>query len=126
MKVISAVGEAKTAIRKAPVYPEIRDFRVWGSREITTEAASKLEWRVCDAECDYSAFFKLGSSAASDIEDGILVTMRTHPGVPTHSPKGGWYFYGRHGTLVGRGGHIYRLLQNMLVKQAKNCLFRKL
>lgn len=106
MKIVSAVGEAKTAIRKAPVVPEIRDFRVWRRREITTEAASKLEWRVCDAEWDYSAFFKLGSSAPSDTEDSILVTMRTHPGVPTHSPKGGWYFYGTHGTLVGRGGHI--------------------
>ncbi|RKU29582.1 hypothetical protein C6499_08410 [Candidatus Poribacteria bacterium] len=106
MKIVSAVGEAKTAIRKAPVVPEIRDFRVWRRREITTEAASKLEWRVCDAEWDYSAFFKLGSSEPSDTEDSILVTMRTHPGVPTHSPKGGWYFYGTHGTLVGRGGHI--------------------
>ena len=27
MKIVSAVGEAKTAIRKAPVVPEIRDFR---------------------------------------------------------------------------------------------------
>ena len=100
MKIVSAVGESKTTIRKAPVVPEIRDFRVWRSREITTEAAAKLEWRVCDAEWDYSAFFKLGSSEPS------LVTMRTHPGVPTHSPKGGWYFYGTHGTLVGSGGHI--------------------
>lgn len=106
MKIVSAVGEAKTAIRKAPVVPEIRDFRVWRSREITTEEAAKLEWRVCDAEWDYSAFFKLGSSEPSDTEDSILVTMRTHPGVPTRSPKGGWYFYGTHGTLVGRGGHI--------------------
>ena len=106
MKIVSAVGESKTAIRKAPVVPEIRDFRVWRSREITTEAAAKLEWRVCDAEWDYSAFFKLGSSEPPDIEDSILVTMRTHPGVPTHSPKGGWYFYGTHGTLVGSGGHI--------------------
>lgn len=106
MKVVSAVGEAKTAIRKAPVVSEIRDFREWRRREITHEEASKLEWRVCDAEWDYSAFFKLGSSARSDTEDSILVTMHTHPGVPTHSPKGGWYFYGTQGTLVGRGGHI--------------------
>ena len=106
MKVVSAVGEAKTAIRKAPVVPEIRDFRVWRRREITTEAASKLEWRVCDAEWDYSAFFKLRPSRTADPENDILVTMRTNPGVPTHSPTGGWYFYGTHGTLVGRGGHI--------------------
>jgi hypothetical protein len=32
--------------------------------------------------------------------------MRTHPGVPSHRPAGGWFFYGRKGTLVGRGGHI--------------------
>lgn len=106
MKVISSVGEAKRAIRKAPVVPEIRDFRVWRSREITTEEASKLEWRVCDAEWDYSAFFKLSPSETVDTENSILVTMRTLPGVPTHAPTGGWYFYGTHGTLVGRGGHI--------------------
>ena len=106
MKVVSTVGEAKTATRKAPVVPEIRDFRVWSSREIPIEAASKLEWRVCDAEWDYSAFFKLGPSETSDTDKGILATMRTNPGVPTHSPTGGWYFYGTRGTLVGRGGHI--------------------
>ena len=106
MKVVSTVGEAKTATRKAPVVPEIRDFRVWSSREIPIEAASKLEWRVCDAEWDYSAFFKLGPSETSDTDNGILATMRTNPGVPTHSPTGGWYFYGTRGTLVGRGGHI--------------------
>ena len=106
MKVVSTVGEAKTATRKAPVVPEIRDFRVWSSREIPIEAASKLEWRVCDAEWDYSAFFKLGLSETSDTDKGILATMRTNPGVPTHSPTGGWYFYGTRGTLVGSGGHI--------------------
>ena len=106
MKVISTVGEAKTAVRKAPVAPEIRDFRVWRRKEITTEEASTLEWRVCDAEWDYSAFFKLGAPETADTENNILVTMRTLPGVPTHAPTGGWYFYGTHGTLVGRGGHI--------------------
>ena len=106
MKIVSTVGEAKTAVRKAPVVPEIRDFRVWRRREITTEEASKLEWRVCDAEWDYSAFFKLRHPETVDTENDILVTMRTSPGVPTHAPTGGWYFYGTHGTLVGRGGHI--------------------
>ncbi len=106
MKVVSAVGEAKTAIRKAPVVPEIRDFREWSRKEITHEEASKLEWRVCDAEWDYSAFFKLAPSDTAEHENTILVTMRTNPGVPSPSPTGGWYFYGTGGTLVGRGGHI--------------------
>ena len=106
MKVVSAVGEAKTAIRQAPVVPEIRDFREWRRRSITHEEASKLEWRVCDAEWDYSAFFKLAPSDTAERGNTILVTMRTHPGVPTHVPAGGWYFYGTRGTLVGRGGHI--------------------
>ncbi len=106
MKVVSAVGEAKTAIRKAPVVPEIRDFREWRRKEITHEEASKFEWRVCDAEWDYSAFFKLATSDTAEHENTILVTMRTNPGVPTRSPTGGWYFYGTHGTLVGGGGHI--------------------
>ena len=106
MKVVSAVGEAKTTVREAPVVPEIRDFRVWRSKEITREEASQLEWRVCDAEWDYSAFFKLSLPEMVDTQNDILVTMRTQPGVPTHAPTGGWYFYGTQGTLVGRGGHI--------------------
>lgn len=106
MKVVSAVGEAKTAVREAPVVPEIRDFRVWRSKEITREEASQLEWRVCDAEWDYSAFFKLRPPEMVNTANDLLVTMRTHPGVPTHAPTGGWYFYGTQGTLVGRGGHI--------------------
>ena len=72
---------------------------------ITSEEASKLEWRDCDAEWDYSAFFKLGHPNP-DTGNSILVTMRTNPGVPSHKPIGGWFFYGTHGTLVGRGGHI--------------------
>ena len=106
MKIVSAVGEAKTTVREAPVVPEIRDFRVWRSQDITTEEASKLEWRVCDAEWDYSAFFKLRPPESGDTQNDILVTMRTNPGVPTHAPTGGWYFYGTHGTLLGKGGHI--------------------
>ncbi len=105
MKVSSAVGEAKIYPRKAPVVPEIRDWRVWRRTMITAEEASKYEWRECDAEWNYSAFFKLGQSS-QDTGNSILVTMRTHPGVPSHKPTGGWYFYGTHGTLVGRGGHI--------------------
>lgn len=100
-QVVSAVGEARIAPRKAPVVPEIRDFRVWRSREITMEEAATLEWRECDAEVGYSALFRLGRA-----ENPVLVTMRPKPGVPTQSPTGGWYFYGTEGTLVGQGGHI--------------------
>ena len=106
MKVVSAVGEARAVVREAPVVPEIRDFRVWTRKELTLEEASKFEWRVCDAENDFSAFFKLAPPESSDTENNILVTMRTSPGVPTHSPTGGWYFYGTRGTLFGKGGHV--------------------
>ena len=106
MKVVSAVGEARAVVREAPVVPEIRDFRVWTRKELTLEEASKFEWRVCDAENDFSAFFKLVPPETSDTENNILVTMRTSPGVPTHSPTGGWYFYGTRGTLFGKGGHV--------------------
>ncbi len=99
-KVVSAIGEARFASRKAPVVPEIRDFRVWRGKEISREEASKLEWRECDAEIGYSALFKLGRP-----QHPILATMRPKPGAPTETPSGGWYFYGSEGTLIGRGGH---------------------
>ncbi len=100
-RVVSAIGEARFAPRRAPVVPEIRDFRVWRSKEITPREASTLEWRECDAEVGYSALFKLGGT-----QQPILVTMRPVPGVPTKTPTGGWYFYGSEGTLVGHGRHI--------------------
>lgn len=102
MKVVSAVGEARYVVGEAPVVPEIRDFRVWIREELTPEEASKFEWRVCDAENDFSAFFKLGRSV-SDSENSIMVTMRTQPDVPSRPPTGGWYFYGSSGTLHGGG-----------------------
>lgn len=102
MKVISVVGEARPVVWEAPVVPEIRDFRVWIRKELTPEEAAQFEWRVCDAENDFSAFFKLGRSV-SDSEDPVLVTMRTQPDVPTRPPTGGWYFYGSRGTLHGGG-----------------------
>ena len=105
MVATSAVGEAKIYPHKAPVVPEIRDFRVWRSKMITREEAQNYEWQQCDAEWDYSAFFKLRKPNSEDA-NSILATMRTHPGVPSHKPTGGWFFYGREGTLVGRGGHI--------------------
>lgn len=108
MKIISAVGEARTVIREAPVVPEIRDFRVWTRKELTVEEASKFEWRVCDAESDFSALFWMATAPIKQTASSqkVLVTMRTHPGVPTRTPVGGWYFYGSNGTLVGQGGHI--------------------
>ena len=105
MKVVSAVGEARAVVWEAPVVPEIRDFRVWARKELTLEEASKYEWRICDAENDYSALFKLAHSV-SDGENSVSVTMRTQPDVPANTPTGGWYFYGSKGTLIAKGRHI--------------------
>jgi len=104
-KIISAVGEARVVRRKAPVLPDIHDFREWLGKEITAEEASNLEWRECDAEGAFSALFQLGHPS-SETENRILVTMRANPGVPANVPSGAWYFYGDKGTLVGKGGHI--------------------
>ena len=88
-----------------------RKFAIFGCglrKELTVEEASKFEWQVCDAENDFSALFWMAPdpAKASKSSRKILVTMRTHPGVPTHTPIGGWYFYGSNGTLVGQGRHI--------------------
>ena len=108
MKVVSAVGAARTVIREAPVVPEIRDFRVWTRKELTLEEASKFEWRVCDAESDFSALFWMATDRIKEPKSSekVLVSMRTYPSVPTHTPVGGWYFYGSNGTLIGQGRHI--------------------
>lgn len=100
MKIVSAVGEARTTLREAPVVPEIRDYRDWVRATLTPAEAAGYEWRVCDTESDFSAFFALAAP------ERPLVTMRTHPGVPSDTPTGGWYFYGDQATLVAGGGHI--------------------
>jgi len=104
-KVVSAVGEARMAPRKAPVLPEIHDYREWMSKEITAEEASKLEWRECDAEYAFSALFQL-KQTTSESENRVPVSMKANPVVPTNVPTGGWYFYGDKGTIMGLGGHI--------------------
>jgi len=104
-KLISAVGEARVVRKKAPVLPDIHDFREWLGKEITVEEASNLEWRECDAEWAFSALFQIGHPS-SETEKRILVKMGSNPGIPTNVPTGGWYFYGDKGTLVGKGGHI--------------------
>ena len=105
MKVVAAVGEARAFPWEAPVVPEIRDFRVWMRKELTPEEASKFEWRVCDAENEFSALFKLTCSG-SDSENSVLVTMRTDPDVPMNMPTGGSYFYGSNGTLHVGGRRV--------------------
>lgn len=102
-KVISAVGEARTWKRKAPVLPEIHDYREWMRKDITAEEAKDLEWRECDAEGPFSALFQLKKPSC---ERNILVTMRANPCVPSTTSTGAWYFYGDKGTIVGKGGHI--------------------
>ncbi len=104
-KIISAIGEAKITKRKAPVLPDIHDYRQWIRKNITPEEASDLEWRESDAEGAYSALFHL-DSPSSETANRILVTMGRQPSVPARVPTGAWYFYGDKGTLVGKGGHI--------------------
>jgi len=124
MKLLSAVGEARITKRKAPVLPDIHDFRYWIRKEITAEEASDFEWRQCDAEWAFSAMLKFGHSSVfgqekDDKSSGgkfgvsggkgdkrVLVTMKAKQGVPSNVPSGAWYFYGDKGTLAGKGGHI--------------------
>ena len=117
-KLISAVGEARVVRRKAPVLPDIHDFRHWIRKDITAEEASNLEWRECDAEEAFSALLQFGHSS-SETENRILVTMRPRPGVPTDVPSNAWYFYGDKGTLVGRGGHILSPISKHIGSQSE-------
>ena len=117
-KLISAVGEARVVRKKAPVLPDIHDFRQWRGKEITAQEASNLEWRECDAEGRFSALLQFGQSSA-ETENRILVTMRPNPAAPTGVPSGGWYFYGDKGTLVGRGGHILSRISKHIGSQVE-------
>ena len=93
-QVVATVGAARFITKKAPIVSNIYDFRDWCNTEIPMKTAVNLDWRDCDAETEYSAFFKLRTNF-----DSIFATIR-----PRANSR--WSFYGTKGVLAAHGEYI--------------------
>jgi predicted dehydrogenase len=93
----AAVGETRQVRARAPVVPDIHDFRLRGARRPTAEEAERLEWRECDADSGFTALLRVAGAQVS-----ISAT-----GHPAAWPPNGWRLHGRDGSLIADGHFSY-------------------
>ncbi|GIX05860.1 MAG: hypothetical protein KatS3mg115_0263 [Candidatus Poribacteria bacterium] len=99
-QVVRAMGAAKVYSTKAPVVPDIHDFREWirTGAALTPEQLSALEWRPCDAD---DAFVAILGLAVGDRE--LPCALAHGPGQRLPGDRTGLWFYGEQGTLFAEG-----------------------
>jgi predicted dehydrogenase len=102
-EVQAAVGETRRVRERAPVVPDIHDFRLRGARRPTAEEAEQLEWRACDSDSGFTALLRLGT-ADPDRPAQVSLSATGHPAV---WPPNGWRFNGTGGTLQADGHFSY-------------------
>lgn len=99
----AAVGETRRVRERAPVVPDIHDFRLRGDLRPSPEEAEKLAWRDCDADSGFTALLRIGThDPARPAQVSISAT-----GLPAVWPTNGWRFHGTGGTLVASGHFSY-------------------
>jgi predicted dehydrogenase len=97
-QLVRAVGEARVLRRRAPVVPELHDFRQRGSRTPTPAEAERLEWLPCDADRAFTALLEFAAP------DGPLpATVILNQGVAVADPANGLRLTGADGTLLASG-----------------------
>ena len=94
------MGEARVVADKAPVVPDVHDFRHWirTGRELTPETAKKFEWRACDADGAFSALMRIAAPTSD-----ISVTLVHGLGQSVPGEVTGMRLYGDTGTLIANG-----------------------
>jgi predicted dehydrogenase len=105
----AVVGETRRVRERAPVVPDIHDFRLRGPRRPTPEEAAKLEWRDCDSDSGFTALLRIGTREA-DRSAQVSISATGHPAA---WPPNGWRFHGTEGSLIVDGHFSYT------VKRAK-------
>jgi len=102
-EVQDVVGETRRVRERAPVVPDIHDFRLRGKLRPTPEEAEQLEWRACDSDSGFTALLRMGTwDAARTAQVSISAT-----GLPAVWPPNGWRFNGTGGTLQADGHFSY-------------------
>ena len=100
-QVVAATGAAQVLRQRAPVVPDLHDFRQMISTTLSAEEAAKLEWRACDADNAFTALLHFAGPKPNQPEVRVQIIINTMAAGP--GPTNGWYFYGRQGTLLGEG-----------------------
>lgn len=107
-KLIRATGTALTLRHKAPVLPNLHDYRqIFTERPSATDAAA-LDWRPCDADHAFSALLQC-TTGTGNAHDIVQLAVHVNLVVPFPAPTNGWYCYGDKGTLVGQGAFSLRV-----------------
>jgi predicted dehydrogenase len=99
----AAVGETRQVRKRAPLVPDIHDFRLRGALRPTPEEAEQLEWRDCDSDSGFTALLRIGTRDA-DHAAQVSISATGHPAV---WPPNGWRFNGTDGTLLADGHFSY-------------------
>ena len=99
----AAVGETRRVRERAPVVPDIHDFRLRGAMRPTAEEAEQMEWRECDSDSGFTALLRFGTA---DPDRPAQVTLSA-TGLPAVWPPNGWRFNGTEGTLQADGHFSY-------------------
>jgi predicted dehydrogenase len=113
-------GEARVLRTRAPVVPELHDFRERGARTPSPEEAGCLEWRACDADSAFSALFRFSSEAAVS-GDEVQVSL-VASGAQAAWPPNGWRLHGESGTLLADGHFDYRISRQRDGRAAREAL----
>lgn len=99
----AVVGETRRVRQRAPVVPDIHDFRLRGAMRPSAEEAEKLEWRDCDSDSGFTALLRVGTS--DPVRPAQVSISAT--GLPAVWPPHGWRFNGTEGTLQADGHFSY-------------------
>jgi predicted dehydrogenase len=94
------VGQARPGRRRAPLVPDIHDFRLvfTGEQTPTPDEAARLPWRACDADGAFSALLATGSVAGE-----VPVTVVAGPRTVAPWAPNGWRLSGEEGVLLAEG-----------------------
>lgn len=64
--VLSALGESRNDLQRAPIGPPLHDFRDFTRSALTAEEASRLEWATVDSDWAYTALLRIGDPSAPE------------------------------------------------------------
>ena len=108
-EVVKASGEARVLRRRAPVVPNLHDYRQRSNATPTAAQADSLAWYTCDADHAFSALLTCAPPAPS--APAVQVCIRFNWMAAGPAPTNGWYLYGDHGTLIGEGLRSFQVFQ---------------
>ncbi|HEV2123838.1 MAG TPA: Gfo/Idh/MocA family oxidoreductase [Chloroflexota bacterium] len=101
------MGEARVVRQRAPVVPDLHDFRERGARMPSPEEAAEMEWRACDADSAFTALLRF--MAAPPVSQQEVHVSLVASGAHATWPPNGWRFHGETGTLLADGHFSYEL-----------------